>query len=275
MWIALVPMLAWGSIGLVSGKLGGDAHQQTLGMTFGAFIFAIVTTIFSFQHFLQYNSFKLWAVGIVSGLCWCLGQNNQFKAMKAIGVSKAVPISTGAQLVTTTIAGAIFFHEWTTTRQLGFGFLALLFLVSGVVFTSLRDKSKADDDGIKEDRTEGAKTLIVSTIGFLLYTVVVTLFSVNTKAMILPQAVGMVLGGFIFSYRKNSFEKPMYKNMLTGLFWGAGNFCMFQATVLVDLRSVFRSHNQGSSSRRSARFSCLAKRRPKKKWVMSRSDRFW
>ena len=27
MWIALVPMLAWGSIGLVSGKLGGDAHQ--------------------------------------------------------------------------------------------------------------------------------------------------------------------------------------------------------------------------------------------------------
>lgn len=51
MWIALVPMLAWGSIGLVSGKLGGDAHQQTLGMTFGAFIFAIVTTIFSFQHF--------------------------------------------------------------------------------------------------------------------------------------------------------------------------------------------------------------------------------
>ena len=275
MWIALVPMLAWGSIGLVSGKMGGDAHQQTLGMTFGALIFAIVTTIFSFQHFLQYNSFKLWAVGIVSGLCWCLGQNNQFKAMKAIGVSKAVPISTGAQLVTTTIAGAVFFHEWTTARQLGFGFLALLFLVSGVVFTSLRDKSKADDDGIKEDRAEGAKTLIVSTIGFLLYTVVVTLFSVNTKAMILPQAVGMVLGGFIFSYRKNSFEKPMYKKMLTGLFWGAGNFCMFQATVLSDLRSVFRSHNQGSSSRRSARFSCLAKRRPEKKWFMSRSDQFW
>lgn len=108
MWIALVPMLAWGSIGLVSGKMGGDAHQQTLGMTFGALIFAIVTTIFSFQHFLQYNSFKLWTVGIVSGLCWCLGQNNQFKAMKAIGVSKAVPISTGAQLVTTTIAGAVF-----------------------------------------------------------------------------------------------------------------------------------------------------------------------
>lgn len=37
--IALVPMVAWGSIGLVSGKIGGDANQQTLGMTIGAFLF--------------------------------------------------------------------------------------------------------------------------------------------------------------------------------------------------------------------------------------------
>ena len=36
---ALIPMFAWGSIGLVSGKLGGDANQQTLGMTIGAFPF--------------------------------------------------------------------------------------------------------------------------------------------------------------------------------------------------------------------------------------------
>ena len=28
--IALIPMVAWGSIGLVSGKIGGDANQQTL-----------------------------------------------------------------------------------------------------------------------------------------------------------------------------------------------------------------------------------------------------
>lgn len=45
MWIALIPALAWGSIGLISGKLGGNANQQTLGMTWGALLFAIVTTI--------------------------------------------------------------------------------------------------------------------------------------------------------------------------------------------------------------------------------------
>ena len=39
---ALIPMFAWGSIGLVSGKLGGDANQQTLGMTIGAFLFSLI-----------------------------------------------------------------------------------------------------------------------------------------------------------------------------------------------------------------------------------------
>lgn len=31
--LALIPAICWGSIGLVSGKLGGNSYQQTLGMT--------------------------------------------------------------------------------------------------------------------------------------------------------------------------------------------------------------------------------------------------
>ena len=40
--LALVPMFAWGSIGFVANKFGGDAKQQTLGMTLGAFVFALI-----------------------------------------------------------------------------------------------------------------------------------------------------------------------------------------------------------------------------------------
>ena len=43
--LALIPALAWGSIGLVSGKLGGNAYQQTLGMTFGALVFGVGTLL--------------------------------------------------------------------------------------------------------------------------------------------------------------------------------------------------------------------------------------
>lgn len=41
--IALIPALAWGSIGLISGKLGGTPIQQTLGMTSGAVLFGLLT----------------------------------------------------------------------------------------------------------------------------------------------------------------------------------------------------------------------------------------
>ncbi len=43
--LALVPAIMWGSIGLVSGRLGGSASQQTLGMTMGAVIFSLVTLV--------------------------------------------------------------------------------------------------------------------------------------------------------------------------------------------------------------------------------------
>ncbi|MFV5784395.1 GRP family sugar transporter, partial [Pediococcus acidilactici] len=43
---ALIPMIAWGSIGFVSNKIGGKPDQQTLGMTIGALLFAFVVWLF-------------------------------------------------------------------------------------------------------------------------------------------------------------------------------------------------------------------------------------
>lgn len=103
--IALVPMIAWGSIGLVSGKIGGSANQQTLGMTIGALLFSIVV-FFVIQPTLTTATL---IVGFISGLFWSLGQNQQFHSMKYMGVSVGLPISTGMQLVVNTVAGAGFF----------------------------------------------------------------------------------------------------------------------------------------------------------------------
>lgn len=101
--IALVPMIAWGSIGLVSGKIGGSANQQTLGMTIGALLFSIV--VFCHQPTLTTATL---IVGSISGLFWSLGQNQQFHSMKYMGVSVGLPISTGMQLVVNTVAGLFF-----------------------------------------------------------------------------------------------------------------------------------------------------------------------
>ncbi|WGN89662.1 GRP family sugar transporter [Ligilactobacillus faecis] len=244
MWIALIPAIAWGSVGLISGKLGGNANQQTLGMTWGALLFALVTTLVSPGNFLAHNDMRLWIAGILSGLFWSLGQNQQFHAMKAVGISKAVPISTGAQLVTNALAGVILFHEWTTSHQLTLGTLALVILVVGATLTALRDKS-AQTGGQSENWAKGTTALVLSTAGYLGYTVVVNFLKVDAQAMVLPQAIGMVAGASVFALGKDAFKKESFKNIVTGLVWGTGNLCMFQATAMIGLAVSFSLSQTG------------------------------
>ena len=267
MLIALIPALAWGSVGLISGKLGGNANQQTLGMTWGALVFSILMTLSSWQHFISSNSLKLWLVGIVSGLFWSLGQNQQFHAMKAVGISKAVPISTGAQLVSNALAGALLFHEWTTGRQLSLGTIALVVLVLGATLTALKDKSVATDNTVKENWALGSRALVLSTLGYLGYTVVVTWASVDTQAMVLPQALGMVVGASVFALGKDAFEVATFKNIITGLVWGTGNFFMFMATAAVGLAISFSFSQMGIVISTFGSILLLGEHKTKKEWL--------
>jgi len=86
--LALIPTVCWGSIGLISGRLGGTSYQQTLGMTAGAVIFGI----FSLVYFHSQLTGMAMLVGVASGLCWAVGQFEQFQSMKFIGISRTEPI---------------------------------------------------------------------------------------------------------------------------------------------------------------------------------------
>ncbi|MCH5462123.1 glucose transporter GlcU [Lactobacillus sp. LC28-10] len=227
--LALIPAICWGSIGLISGKLGGTSYQQTLGMTVGALLFGIFSVFYFHPHLTSF----VWLVGIASGLFWAVGQFQQFQSMKAIGISVTVPVSTGMQLVCTTLAGVFLFHEWTTTRMLVLGSTAMVVLIAGIVFTSLRDRANVARTGY--NAAAGVRALIFSTIGYTLYTVIVNSSGVNSKAVFLPQSIGMVIGALLFAARNKPFGKPMVKNMGTGLVWGIGNFFMFMSIPAVGL----------------------------------------
>ena len=137
---ALIPMVAWGSIGFVSNKIGGKPDQQTLGMTLGALLFAFVVWLFVQPEM----SVSLWVVGIIGGMLWSMGQNGQFRAMQYMGVSVGNPLSSGAQLVFGSLIGAIVFGEWSKPAQYTLGIIALLLLVIGFYFTSKRDAEKVE-----------------------------------------------------------------------------------------------------------------------------------
>ncbi len=59
-----------------------------------------------------------------------------------MGVSRTMPISTGLQLVATTLFGVIVFHEWSTTISVVLGVLALVCIIIGVILTSLQSEEE-------------------------------------------------------------------------------------------------------------------------------------
>ena len=89
----------------------------------------------------------IFAVSVISGIFWSIGQMNQLSSVAFLGVSKAVPLSTGMQLVGTTLFGVIVFKEWQTMTVILIGSCAILFIIAGVVMTSLGQKSGGNEGG--------------------------------------------------------------------------------------------------------------------------------
>jgi glucose uptake protein len=218
--LALIPALAWGSIVLLNVKLGGGPYSQTLGTTIGALLFSIVIFLFVQPPL----SPTIFIVGILSGLFWALGQRNQLKSVEYMGVSKTMPISTGMQLVSTALFGVIVFKEWSTPSAILFGTIALILIVIGIVLTSLEDENRKDTSG---QTKKGIVTLIVSTIGYLVYVVIVRFFNIDSWSALLPQAIGMVVGGVMLTYKYKPFNRYTLNNILPGFVWATGNLFLF------------------------------------------------
>ena len=239
---ALIPMFAWGSIGLVSGKLGGDANQQTLGMTIGAFLFSLIV------FFVTMPTIDGWIVviGLLSGLCWSVGQNGQFHGMKYLGVSVGLPLSTGMQLILNTIAGALFFGEWTQSRDYLLGITALILLVTGAYLTARQEGEQMPETENKMlDFPRGFRSLISSTIGYGAYTIIITWAGIDPLAIILPQSIGMLIGASFFALRKTKVNRAVWKNTLSGLLWGIGNVCMLITVQQIGLAVGFSLSQMG------------------------------
>ncbi|MGX1263094.1 glucose uptake protein [Rossellomorea marisflavi] len=239
-FLAILPAIFWGSIVLFNVKLGGGAYSQTLGTTIGALIFSAV--IFLVVH--PVLTPTIFIVGIVSGLFWAVGQSNQLKTIEYIGVSKTMPISTGMQLVSTALFGVIVFNEWSTAVTVILGIIALICIIVGIVLTSLESKEEKNEENSKQFK-KAIITLIVSTIGYLVYVVVARLFDVDGWTALFPQAIGMFIGGLILTYRHKPFNKYAIKNIIPGLIWAAGNMFLFISQPKVGVATSFSLSQMG------------------------------
>ncbi|WP_284286745.1 GRP family sugar transporter, partial [Alicyclobacillus fastidiosus] len=134
--LALVPAVMWGIQPLILQTIGGKTSNQQMGMSLGALIFSIGVLFFHQPVW----SWHLIFASFVCGLAWAFGQITQIESFHIIGVSAAMPISTGMQLIGVTLFGIFYFHEWTSTMDYVYGISALVVIILGYFLPLIEKK---------------------------------------------------------------------------------------------------------------------------------------
>ena len=232
--IALLPALFWGSVVLINVYVGGGPFNQIRGTTLGALIIGIILLLTGNTEF---DKPIVIIVGLISGAFWALGQGYQLKSVNLIGVSKTMPISTGLQLVGTTLFSAIFLGEWSTGTQVTLGLVSMLLLVIGIALTSIKGKNEAADT--TNNFSKAMVILLISTVGYVVYVVVAQIFGVDGTSALFFQSIGMAIGGFMLSMTHETSIKSTALNLIPGIVWGIGNLFMFYSQPRVGVATSF------------------------------------
>jgi glucose uptake protein len=232
--IALLPAIFWGSVVLINVLVGGGPFNQIRGTTLGTLIIGVILLL-SGQA--QFDHPIVIVVGLISGVFWALGQGYQLKSVNLIGVSKTMPISTGMQLVGTTLFSAIFLGEWSTGTQVILGLLSMILLVIGIALTSLKGRNEAVGSNSKFGKA--MVILLISTVGYVVYVVVAQIFGVDGTSALFFQSIGMAIGGFILSMKHETSIKSTTLNLIPGVVWGIGNLFMFYSQPKVGVATSF------------------------------------
>lgn len=218
--IALIPALGWGTMPLITGKVGGSPVNQIFGIGAGASIIGLLAFIFTKPTV----SWQAFALSVICGALWTIGQIGQFISFKRMGVSNTIPLSTVFQLIGNSLIGVIIFGDWAGTRAKVIGFAALAIVVIGALCTSVTDQK-----GQKISASD-VLFLLVTTVGFWVYSSFPNIPIIKQQSgtgIFLPEMLGILLGALIYGFfaDRNSFkQKEQYLNIIGGLVWGIAGF---------------------------------------------------
>lgn len=209
----LLPAIAWGVLPLIVSQLGGRPVNQIFGTAVGTLIASLVVQLIVHPA-INVISFIM---AMIAGAFWIIGQLGQYTGYANVGVSKTMPISTGLQLVGTSLVGVFLFGEWSTTIAKLVGGLGVLLLVIGVIMTSIQDRQEVT--GSNQRRT--IVMLIVMTIGFIVFNAIPKALSASGIAIFLPESVGMMVAVIVYMLVSGQgrivAERASWLNIIGGL----------------------------------------------------------
>lgn len=218
--LALLPAIGWGLIPLIVGKVpNSHPANQILGVGIGATLVGIIVTVL--QH--PQMTLGVSLLSLISGAFWSIGQIGQFVSYTKMGVSRTMPISTGLQLIGNTIIGALIFGEWSSVNQYVIGSLALILIIIGVALTAV-----SNDPNTKKLAGKDLLFLLVTTIGYWVYSAFPKAVNADAQSLFLPQMIGILLGAIlyaIFTKRTQVFtQKASWIDALAGISFGIGAY---------------------------------------------------
>ena len=209
----LLPAIAWSVLPLIVSQLGGRPINQIFGTAAGTLIASLVVQLIVHPA-INVTSFIM---AMIAGAFWIVGQLGQYTGYANVGVSKTMPISTGLQLVGTSLVGVFLFGEWSTTIAKLVGGLGVLLLVIGVIMTSIQDRQEVT--GSNQRRT--IVMLIVTTIGFIVFNAIPKALSASGIAIFLPESVGMMVAVIVYMLVSGQgrivAERASWLNIIGGL----------------------------------------------------------
>lgn len=225
--LALLPALAWGLFPLVVSKIGGSPANQILGIGLGSTLVGIIVILITRVQ-IPANIFWL---SLLSGILWSTGQVGQFVSYKHIGVSKTMPISTGFQLVGNSLLGVVMFGEWPAAYEKGLGFLALVLIIIGISLTAITDSNSK-----YKVTTKNILFLLVTTIGYWVYSTFPKTVNASAQTLYFPQMLGILIGSLLFLIFSKQFKevtnKVSWLDAIGGVLFGLGALTyMFSAKI--------------------------------------------
>lgn len=217
--IALLPAIGWGIQPLILKKIGGRPTNEILGTGIGTLIVGLIVYFFFSSQSVSLGTFL---IAMASGAFWVIGQTGQYTAFNLLGVSRTMPISTGLQLIGTSLIGVFAFGEWagTTSKIIGFGSIVLL--VIGAAMTAITEGS--DDQG---GTSKGLIILASTSVGYWVYSALPKLVDALGAAIFFPQMLGVFIAALIYVILKQptafSSDKS-WKAVIVGIIFSISAF---------------------------------------------------
>lgn len=188
--VALIPAIGWGIQPVILGKIGGKPSNQILGTGIGALIIGLIINFWLAPAAIPAGVFWL---SLLSGAVWIIGQLGQYQALKIMGVAKTMPITTGLQLIGTSLISILFFGEWASGLSKAIGALAILLLIVGAILTSYSEHGSAQNT-----LSQGFMILLLTSFGYWVYSALPKMVSASSLSIFFPQMLGVFLGAAIY-----------------------------------------------------------------------------